>query len=98
MPVFASFLRLPDFLVATAHFRPEVMRRVRTTRDEEVRKLRKIDEEAQAEERRAKSDKDKKDKRDAQLKGMTADEQRKFLDKERQVELRRGQKRRTQKA
>lgn len=74
------------------------MRRVRATREEEQRKLRRADEETQAEERRTKSDKDKKDKRDALLKGMSADEQRKFLDKERQTEVRRSQKRKSQRA
>ena len=84
--------------MSAARLRPEVMRRVRATRDEEQRKLRRADEETQAEERRTKSDKDKKDKRDAQLKGLSADEQRKFLDKERQTEVRRSQKRKTQRA
>ena len=83
-PLLATFLRLPDHLVSSAHFRSEVLRRVRATRDDEAKKLRKLDEDEKAEERKTLSDKAKKDARDLKLKGMTADEQRKYLDKERE--------------
>ncbi|KAK4989321.1 hypothetical protein LTR50_003313 [Elasticomyces elasticus] len=96
--IFAYFLRLPDFLVSTAHFRPEVMRRIRQTREDEIRKIKKVDDEEKAEGRRVMSDKAKKEKRDGLLKGMGAEEQRKFLDKEREKDTRRSQKRRTTKA
>ncbi|KAI9754989.1 MAG: hypothetical protein M4579_004463 [Chaenotheca gracillima] len=91
-PIFSYFLRLSDRLVASAHFRPEVMRKVRATRETQVRKLRKADEEEEAEERATKKEKEKKEKREALLKGLSADEQRKFLDKEREKDQRKNQK------
>jgi hypothetical protein len=93
--LFAYFLRLPDILVSQAHFRPEVMKKIRSTRDDEIRKIKKVDEEEQAEQRKEKSDKDKRDKREATLKGLSAVEQKKFLDKERDKEMKRNQKKRT---
>lgn len=94
--MFNYFLRLPDQL-AGSRFRPEAMRRVKTTREDEARKLRKVDDDEKAEERRVKGEKDKKEKRDLQLRGMSADEQKKFLDKERERENKRMQKKRTTK-
>lgn len=44
------------------------------------------------------TDKEKKEKRDALLKGLSSAEQKKFLDKEREKEQRRSQKKRTQRA
>ncbi|KAK5170698.1 uncharacterized protein LTR77_005288 [Saxophila tyrrhenica] len=96
--LFSYFLRLPDFLVSNAHFRPEAMRRIRATREEEARKIRKADEDEKAEERRTASDKAKKDERERRLKNMTAEEQRKFLDREKKDEQKKGQKKRTMKA
>lgn len=98
LPLFAAFLRLPDHLVNTAHFRPEVMRRVKTTREEETKKLRKVDDEEKAEERKLAQDKAKKDLRDKKLKGLSADEQRKFLEKEREKQNRKATGRKTMKA
>ncbi|KAF1816558.1 DUF1682-domain-containing protein [Eremomyces bilateralis CBS 781.70] len=95
IPLFHYFLRLPDLLVSSARFRPEVMRRVKQTREEESRKIRKATEGEVAEERKMKADREKKEKRDAQLKNMSADEQRKFLEKEREKENRRKSKRQT---
>ena len=95
--IFSYFLRMPDQLAASAHFRPEVMRKVRQTRDDRIRKLQREDEDEKAEERSAKRDKEKKEKRDAKLNGLSADEQRKFLDKEREKEMKKSQKRMTQK-
>lgn len=71
------------------------MKRVRATRDEEIRRLRKKDEEAKAEERKLEADKAKKEKREAELRGLTADQQKKYLDKEREKAARKGQKRMT---
>ncbi|KAK5148850.1 hypothetical protein LTR04_000424 [Oleoguttula sp. CCFEE 6159] len=96
--LFNYFLRLPDHLVAAAHFRAEVMRRVRQTREDEIRKIRRVDEDEKADERRLLSDKAKKEKRDALLKGLTAEEQRKYLEKEREKDMRKSQKRKTMKA
>ncbi|KAI9669563.1 MAG: hypothetical protein M1817_004606 [Caeruleum heppii] len=98
LPLFTYFLRLPDQLASSAHFRPEVMRRVRQTREEQIRKLQRVDETEKLEERNLKRDKEKKEKRDAKLKGLTAEEQRKYLDKEREKEMKKSQKRMTQRA
>jgi hypothetical protein len=98
LPLFHYFLRLPDFLTTNARFRPEVTRRIRATREDEIRKIKKVDEDEKAEERKIQADKDKKEKRDLLLKNMGADEQKKFLDREREKEQRRSQKKRTQRA
>ncbi|KAK6538816.1 hypothetical protein TWF694_010381 [Orbilia ellipsospora] len=86
------FLRLPDFLVTNAHFRPEVLRKVRSMREDERRKLEKVEEEKKAEERQASKDEKKKQERDAKLRGLSADEQRKFLDKEKDKEMKKAAK------
>jgi Protein of unknown function (DUF1682) len=98
IPIFASFLRTPDFLVSNAKFRPEILRKVRQTRETEIQRIKKADEDEKAEERKTQADKDKKEKRDALLKNMSADEQRKYLEKEREKGTRKAQKRRTMRA
>lgn len=90
-----TYLRMPDQLVTKAHFRSEVTRRVRTTREETANKIRKSGEEAKAEERKLEADKAKKEERDRKLKGMKPDEQRKFLDREREKESKKRQSKRT---
>ena len=80
------------------HFRPEVQRRLKATRDAEIAKVKKLDDEEKAEARKTSADKKKKEERDKLLKGMNADQQRKFLEKEREKERRKGEKRRTMKA
>ncbi|KZF21733.1 DUF1682-domain-containing protein [Xylona heveae TC161] len=92
IPLFNYVLRLPDQLVSQAHFRPEVMRRIRQTREDEIRKLRRVDEEEKAEERKVQAEREKKAKREAALKNLSADEQRKFLEREREKELKKSQK------
>ena len=47
--LFQYFLRMPDQLVSTAHFRSEAMRKIKATRDEETRKIKKGDEDEKAE-------------------------------------------------
>lgn len=89
IPLFNQFLRFADRLVAVAHFRAEVMRKVRHAREEEIKKLRRADEEEKAEERKLAAEKIKKEERERILRGMNAEEQRKFLERERE----RGQKR-----
>ena len=74
---------MPDQL-ASSHFRSEVTRKIRTTREDEQRKLKKASEDEKAEERKLEGDKKKKEMRDGKLKGMSAEEQRKFLEKERE--------------
>ncbi|TID23668.1 DUF1682-domain-containing protein [Venturia nashicola] len=98
LPIFQSYLRIPDVLVSHGRFRPEVMRKVRATRDEEIRKLKKVDDDEKAEERKLAQDKKKREEREAMLKSLSAAEQKKFLDKERDKEQKRQQKRRTMRA
>jgi Skp family chaperone for outer membrane proteins len=95
LPIFAYFIRLGDFLVQNAHFRPEVSRKLRTARDNEINRIKKADDEEKAEERKLQADKDKKEKRDTLLRGMSADQQKKYLDKEREKQQRKAQKKST---
>lgn len=97
LPLFSQFLRFADKLVATAHFRGEILRKIRNVRDEEIKKLRRIEEEEKAEERKLAAEKIKKEERERILRGMTADEQRKYLDRENQKESRRSMKKNTRK-
>ncbi|KAK3634588.1 hypothetical protein LTR56_015168 [Elasticomyces elasticus] len=90
--LFATFIRLPDHLVSTAHFRPEAMRKIKATREEQMRKIRKVDEDEKSEERRLQSDKLKKEERDRKLGKLSDTEQKKFLEKEREKETRKSQK------
>ncbi|KAJ5899768.1 hypothetical protein N7495_004512 [Penicillium taxi] len=94
LPIFNQFLRFTDKLVAAGHFRPEVMRKVRSIREDEIKKLRRVEEEEKAEERKLAAEKIKKDERERLLRGMTADEQRKFLERENQ----KGQRKLTKKS
>jgi hypothetical protein len=82
LPLFQAFLRLPDHLAQNAHFRPEVKRKITSTREAEIKKLKKVGDEEAEEQRRTLSEKMKKEERDRKLKGMSAEEQRKFLEKE----------------
>jgi len=93
-----SFIRIADALTGNAKLRPEVLKKVRATREEESRKLRKLEETEKAEDRRTNADKAKKEERDKKLKGMSAEEQRKFLDKERERDQRKAMGRRSMKA
>ncbi|KAF2727434.1 DUF1682-domain-containing protein [Polyplosphaeria fusca] len=97
-PIFSYFLRMPDILVSQARFRPEAMRRIKQTREDQIAKIKKLDDDEKAEERKLLGDKAKKDKRDQMLSRMSADEQRKYLDKERERESKKRQKRSTVKA
>lgn len=92
LPLFTQFLRFGDRLVTSAHFRGEVMRKIRNAREEEIKKLRRLEEEDKAEERKIAAEKIKKEERDRLLRGMTADEQRKFLDRESQKGQRKSMK------
>ena len=96
-PIFDYTLRLPDVLAATAHFRPEVRRKIASVRDEEQKKLRKASEEEKAEDRRLEAEKKKREIRDSRLKGMGAEEQRKFLEKEREKTGKKQEKRMSRK-
>ncbi|KAM0800885.1 hypothetical protein BDR22DRAFT_948938 [Usnea florida] len=98
LPIFTYFLRLPDHLAQTAHFRPEVTRKIRSVREEEQKKLRKQSDEEKAEERRLEGEKRKKEMRDQRLKGMSAEDQRDFLDKERRRSGKKQEKKMSRKA
>ena len=82
--------KLPDMLTTAARFRPEVLRKIKTTRDEEKKLLTRVVDEEAREERSIKREREKKEKRDAALRNMTAEEQRKALEKEREKAQRKG--------
>ncbi|KAI0997316.1 hypothetical protein K3495_g10870 [Podosphaera aphanis] len=92
LPLFDFFLRLTDTLVQNAHFRPEVIRKVKSTRDEAIRKLQKMQEEEKAELRNLEREKAKKLKRDQELKALDSKAQKKYLEREKEKEIRRTQK------
>jgi hypothetical protein len=96
LPIFEYFLRLTDTLVQSAHFRAEVLRKVRTTREDAIKKLQKADEDEKAEERALEREKAKKLKRDLELKGLDAKAQRKYLEKEKEREMKKMQKKQVQ--
>lgn len=98
LPIFSYFLRIVDQLASQAHLRPEVLRKVRTTREEFIRKLQKAQEEEKIEERTLEREKVKKAKRDRELQGLDAKAQKKYLEKEKEREMKRSQKRQTQRA
>lgn len=63
-----------------------------------MRKIRKVDEDEKAEERKLMGDKAKREERERKLGRMGADEQRKFLEKEKEKEQRKQGKKRSVKA
>ncbi|OAA67440.1 DUF1682 domain protein [Cordyceps fumosorosea ARSEF 2679] len=95
VPLFAYLLRMPDQLVAQAHFRPEVLKKLRGPREQKINQIKKVAEEERAEERAAEKEKAKKAKRDAELKGLDAKAQKKYLEKEQAKEQRKAQKKMT---
>jgi hypothetical protein len=60
-----------------------------------VRRIQKVEEDEKNEDRALEREKAKKLKRDLALKGLDAKAQKKFLEKEREKEMRRGQKKAT---
>lgn len=74
------------------------MRKVRTTRDDMVRKIQKIELEEKSEERALELEKVKKQKREAELKGLDAKAQKKYLAKEQEKEQRKAAKKQSQRA
>jgi len=88
-------MRMGDVLVANGKFRPEVMRKVKAVRDETVRQIQKADESEKAEDRAAERERAKKAKRDAELSALDAKAQKKYLEKEKEKELRKMQKKQT---
>ena len=98
LPLYSYFLRLPDALVQVAHFRPEVLRKVRNARENVISDIKKLEADENREERLVEKEKAKKAKRDAELKALDAKAQKKYLEKEREKELRKSQKRQTTRA
>ncbi|KAG9243815.1 putative UPF0674 endoplasmic reticulum membrane protein [Calycina marina] len=97
LPILEYFIRLADILSQSAHFRPEVMRKVKVTRDNAMKQLQKVDEESKAEERALEREKFKKLKRDNELKALDAKAQKRYLEKEKEKEQRKSQKKMSQK-
>ncbi|KAI1206558.1 DUF1682-domain-containing protein [Annulohypoxylon truncatum] len=97
-PLLSYFVRISDHLASSAHFRPEVIRKVRAVRDENIKQIQKVAEEEKAEERQAERDRAKKAKRDAELNALDAKAQKKYLEREREKELRKSSKKQTVRA
>lgn len=95
LPIFQAFLRLPDFIVGTGRLRPEVLRKINATRDNEKGKLKKLSDKEAEEDRLRQMEKMKKDERDRKMKGMSAEEQRKFLDRENEKQRKKQEKKMT---
>lgn len=98
LPLFQAFLRLPDHLAQSAHFRPEVLRKINATRQGEIKKLQRVSEFEAEEERKATTEKLKKEERERKLKGLSAEEQRKYLEKEKSKEQKKAEKRQVKRA
>lgn len=97
LPLFQAFLRLPDYLTTSARFRPEVIKKVNVTRDNERAKIKKVSEKEVEEERLKQIDKLKKEERDRKMKGMSAEDQRKFLERENERNRKKQEKKMTKK-
>ena len=95
MPIFAYFLSLADLLARQAHFRPNVTRTLREVRDRQVNRIRKEAEDEKQEGRAVEREKAKKAKRDAELAALDAKQQKRYLEKEREKEMRKMSKRST---
>ncbi|KAI1809937.1 DUF1682 domain protein [Poronia punctata] len=98
VPLFSYFVRLPDHLATAAHFRPEVLRKVKSVRDENIKQIQKLADEEKAEERALERDRLRKAKRDAELNALDAKAQKKYLEKEREKEIRKAAKKQTVRA
>ncbi|PSR75464.1 hypothetical protein BD289DRAFT_418905 [Coniella lustricola] len=98
LPIFQYAIRLTDQLVKDAHFRPEVLRKVKSVREETVKQIQKASIEEKSEERNYEREKAKKAKRDQELAALDAKGQKKYLEKEREKEQRKQQKRMTSRA
>ncbi|RWA08145.1 hypothetical protein EKO27_g6964 [Xylaria grammica] len=95
LSLFSYFVRLPDQLASAAHFRTEVLRKVKSVREENIKQIQKVAEEEKAEERALERDKARKVKRDAELNALDAKAQKKYLEKEKEKELRKAAKKQT---
>ncbi|KAK4190052.1 coiled-coil domain-containing protein 47 [Podospora australis] len=98
VPIFKYFLRLPDQLAKSAHFRPEVLKKVKAARDATINKIKKAEDEEKAEERAAERERARKAKRDQELNALDAKGQKKYLEKEREKQMKKGVKKTTARA
>ncbi|KAI1754376.1 hypothetical protein F4782DRAFT_53573 [Xylaria castorea] len=98
LPLFTYFVRMPDQLASVAHFRTEVLRKVKSVREENTKQIQKLAEDEKAEERALERDKTRKAKRDAELNALDAKAQKKYLEKEKEKELRKASKKQTMRA
>ncbi|CAK7567501.1 MAG: hypothetical protein SEPTF4163_005466 [Sporothrix epigloea] len=98
LPIFSYFLRSADVLVQAAHLRAEVLRKIKNTREEIVKHIKKADAEEKAEERAIEREKLRKQKRDAELSVLDAKAQKKYLEREREKELRKATKKTSMRA
>lgn len=85
-------ISLTDLLVQHAHFRPEVLRKVRSAREEATRKIQKAEEDEKAEQRNLEREKAKKEKRNLELQALDSKAQKKYLEREREKGMRKNQK------
>ena len=60
VPIFQQFVRVSDLLAQSAHFRPEVLRKIKAVRDAAIKQIQKAEEEEKAEERNLEREKEKK--------------------------------------
>lgn len=95
VPIFQYAIRLTDQLAREARFRPEVLRKVKSVRDDVVKQIQKADLEEKSEERNYERERAKKAKRDAELAALDAKGQKKYLEREREKEQRKAQKKMT---
>jgi Skp family chaperone for outer membrane proteins len=89
---------MTDQLAQLAHFRPAVIKKVKQIREEVVKQIQKADETSKAEERALERERAKKLKRDQELNALDAKGQRKYLEKEKEKEMRRNVKKQTARA
>lgn len=89
---------MPDLLVRNAHFRPQVMAKLRALREHQIAELKKAAEVEKAEERALDRDRAKKEKRDRELSNLDAKQQRRYLEKEKEREIKKQMKKGTVRA
>jgi len=89
-----QFIRLTDVVIANKP-RPEVLRKIKETREIETKKIEKQEQSEKSEARKTQNEKTKREEREKKLKSMNADEQRRFLERERERDVKRSMGRRT---
>ncbi|KAK3995995.1 DUF1682 domain-protein [Cladorrhinum sp. PSN332] len=98
VPIFQYFIRVADQLAKSAHFRPEVLKKVKSVREAAIKRIQKAEEEAKSEERAIEREKERKAKRDAELNALDAKGQKKYLEREREKMMKKGVKKQTARA